>query len=621
MKLFSAIILLIFSAPFSILLSSQAFAQSHKERPLHIIGQIIPYQLQAGQSASLELQLQLDNKYRAYSDKFEIKSLESEVINIGALTFAPLKEFFDENTKKKKMGVIGQARAKATIEIPSHGLEGLQKIKFSLRYQACTKTYCLFPIDETFEVPVQISAVVAVAAPTTTAATTTAVLTAAPAAEISFLKSKFEDIEKQGLLWTLLFVFIAGVLTSFTPCIFPMIPITLSILGQQAHIRSRKHQLLIAHIYVLGIAVTYSALGVFAAATGSMFGSFMSHPAVLSVIVIVFLAMAFSMFGLYELQAPAFIRNRLGGDLQVSGYHGVFIYGIIAGVVASPCVGPVLVGILTSIARTQNLWLGFWMMFVFALGFGQLFILIGVFGSFTKHLPKSGPWMDAVKNIFGTMMVGAALYYLSFIIPTNWWPVAVSLTSITLASYLGAFNKISTGHHASGAGSTTTQQKHLFIARVWKGFCQAILIVSSVFLGAHLYKNISASTGATNSAISDGSHATGFIPYTEDAFQTAIKNHRPIIIDFGASWCGACVELEEKTFPHEAVQALVSQFVMLKFDATSDSPALDIMKKKYNIVGLPTVVFYDSSGAWRKDLTVNEFISGPEFAEKMKQAR
>jgi thiol:disulfide interchange protein DsbD len=380
------------------------------DNPMSIQGKLSSYNIEPHQILEMQLELTLPNGYRAYEDKFKIK-ISDPNFKVQNYSLKPIKEFYDENTKQKKKGVIGKSTLSAPIEAPPQLNEGDQQLKVEVTYQACTNTYCLFPTTKEVLIPFH------------------AIPTLDTSEKKAFWQMEFKDVFTKGLPLTFLFVFIAGLLTSFTPCVFPMIPITMAVLGRQAHMRSKSHNLLLSVLYVLGIAITYSLLGILAATTGKMFGSFISSPLVVGFVCIVFLTMALSMFGFYELQLPAFIRDRLSKGLQMHGYWSAFIYGVIAGIVASPCVGPVLVGILTYIAQTQNVGLGFWLMFVFALGMGQLFLLVGLSSQATKLLPKSGRWMELVKKILGVMMLGVCIYYLNIIIPISKMVRSLSFTS------------------------------------------------------------------------------------------------------------------------------------------------------------------------------------------------
>jgi thioredoxin:protein disulfide reductase len=556
------------------------------ENPLSARATLSTYDIQSQQIFELQADLELPKGYKAYGDKFKLEILEPEGFLVGELKVKPLKVFFDKVTNQKKMGVIEKAKLMAVLEAPMRLQNGEQTLKAQLTYQACTDTYCLFPAKLPINFTVKFTD-----------------MDIMLKKEKSIFDISFQEAMSKSTLWAFVIAFIAGLLTSLTPCIFPMIPITIAVLGQHAHTKNKKQNFILSNLYVLGIAITYSALGVFAAATGSLFGAFMNHPAVLTFICLIFLAMALSMFGLYELQPPEFIRKRFLGDLRIHGYHSAFIYGIVAGLVASPCVGPVLVGILTFVAKSQNLWLGFSLLFVFALGMGQLFLLIGVSTQITKKLPRSGPWMVGVKTFFALSMMTAFYYYLSLLLPLRWWDLGLGIGLIVWGSFYGAFAPLT--------GLT-------FKGKLRKGFCQMIIFLGATFVALSIfdlrpYLRTHVETGpSTNS--------TAWQPYSDKALADAVAAQKPVIIDFAAEWCAACHELDKYTFTHPAFKTLAPEFVLLKFDATSESVKLKELREKYEIRGLPTLIIYDRKGSFRKDLTVTEFLEAPLLTARMRQA-
>lgn len=222
-------------------------------------------------------------------------------------------------------------------------------------------------------------------------------------------------LEDQGLLAALFVVFLAGVLSSLTPCVYPLIPITVGIFGaRQADTRTRAFGLSL--VYVLGIAVTYSILGVAAASLGTVFGGAMQNPWVLSGIAVLFVALGLSSLGVFDFRLPGALHTKLSQAGGV-GAVGAFLMGLVAGIIAAPCVGPIVAGILLYVAQQQDIFLGWLLLMVFAVGMGQLFLVLGTFSSLLNRLPKSGAWMEAVKTVFGVIFLAMAVYYLQFLIP------------------------------------------------------------------------------------------------------------------------------------------------------------------------------------------------------------
>ena len=228
--------------------------------------------------------------------------------------------------------------------------------------------------------------------------------------------SRFErELTEGGLLSTLLLVFVAGFLSSLTPCVYPLIPITIGVFGA-AGAKSRWHGLSLSAVYVLGIALTYSALGVAASLFGTVFGGAMQHPAVIAALVGVFVTLGLSSAGLFDLRLPGDLQTRLSA-VGGAGYLGALLMGSVAGIIAAPCVGPIVAGVLVYVARQQDALLGGAMLFTFALGLGVIFLLLGTFSSLLSRLPRAGGWMESVKGVFGAIFFGMALYYARYVIP------------------------------------------------------------------------------------------------------------------------------------------------------------------------------------------------------------
>lgn len=477
--------------------------------------------------------------HHAYLEQFKFKVESPEGVMLSEPLVDPIVDFKDPVSKKVKKGTSGTGTLVSTLTF-TEAFKGAGRdevpLKVILTYQACTKDYCLFPT----KVPLD------------------AVLHPTGKKRMSAMEKLADELANN--FWvTLLVIFGAGILTSFTPCIFPMIPITLAVLGARDAGKTRLSGFILSLFYVLGIALTYAVLGVIAAKTGALFGAMLGHPLVAVALAVIFVAMAFSMYGYYEIKLPDAWTNKLMGSSpshSARGEFGAFLSGLVAGIVASPCVGPVLVSILAYVAKSQDGTLGFVLLFVYALGFGQIFLVLGTFSHLLKKMPRSGPWLDKTKLVFGTTMIGMALYVL--------WPVAKPFIALDRTA------------DAAGDGAAVEGEAPADYAKpAWQVYSDATLAA-------------------------------------------AIAAKKPVVIDFKADWCLACKELEYYTFSDKAVLEAGRDYVWLYFDATSDSPELAALRAKYEILGLPFVTFYDSSGEWRKDLTLTGFEKAEPFLERLK---
>jgi thiol:disulfide interchange protein DsbD len=384
--------------------------------------------------------------------------------------------------------------------------------------------------------------------------------------------------------------FAGGVLTSLTPCVYPLIPITVSIFGARSS-ASRRQALLLSGLYVLGIAVTYTALGVGAALTGKAFGTVMTNPWAIGFVALVFVAMAASMFGAFELQLPASWQAKLQG-VGGAGYLGALAMGLVSGIIAAPCTGPVLAATLAFVATKGSVAFGVGIMFAYALGLGLLFFLIG---AFSVSLPKSGPWMDTVKSVFGVALLAAAGVFLKDTIPS-----LQPLFAATRAAALGAAG-------AAGAGVLLGAFSGSFhgpaLHRIAKGAGVALVVGGIVYAAG--------AASARSRAHGDGL-ARQFRQDEVAAMAQARADGRPVIIDFWADWCVACKELDRTAWADARVQAAAGRFVRLKMDGSQDTDAFQHVFEKYKVVGMPTVVFIDSAGR-----EVPQRITGAIEAEEM----
>jgi thiol:disulfide interchange protein DsbD len=366
--------------------------------------------------------------------------------------------------------------------------------------------------------------------------------------------------------------FAGGVLTSLTPCVYPLIPITVSIFGARSA-AGRGQAMALSGSYVLGIAVMYSGLGLVASLSGAAFGSVLQGPWATGFVALVLAAMAASMFGLFDLQLPsAWLArlNRVGG----AGLAGAFAMGLVAGIVAAPCTGPVLAAALAFVASQGSVAFGVSVMFAYALGLGLLFFLIG---AFSLSLPKSGPWMETVKSVFGAALLAAALLFLAGALPAlrALFPAtrAAMLAAAGLAGAGVLLGALSGSFHGPAA------------ERAWKGL-GLVLLVGGIVYGF----------GAARARDRAGASVPAWEHDLGAAVSIARSQGRPMIIDFWADWCVACKDLDRNVWADPRVRAEASRFVAVKLDGTDGSDAFDALAQRFGVVGLPTVVLLDAKG-------------------------
>ncbi len=415
-----------------------------------------------------------------------------------------------------------------------------------------------------------------------------------------------EKIRTKGLFLTYLAVFFSGILLSFTPCVFPMIPITLSVIGARGE-KSPLRGFTLSLMYVFGMALTYAVLGLVAASTGGLFGSLFQSPVFILSIVTIFVVLAFGMFGAYELQVPSSIATRLQGVGGGGGWISIFLMGIVAGLIASPCVGPVLVGLLVYIAQTGSKMLGFTLLFTLAMGIGVIFLVIGTFSGLLTTMPGAGTWMEEVKKFFGWLLIGVALYFAKPLLPGPvFLPALGLLLLLAAAATFGMFDPLPqearTSHRLRKALATLI------------GSAGAILFLGNVLLP---YLPLPVATTLSGPA----SPQIEWVRDHHAGLARAETEELPVMIDFTADWCAACKELEHLTYTDPEVVEESRRFISIQVDATRSTDEIKELKEKYGIRGLPWIVWIDSSGNILEELTVTGFVEAGPYLEIMRSVQ
>ena len=413
---------------------------------------------------------------------------------------------------------------------------------------------------------------------------------------------RFQQIlETHGAVVAVLMSFGFGVIASLTPCVYPMVPITVSIFGA-TETKSRLRGAALSGAFVLGIAALFTPMGVISALSGKLMGSALSNQWVSLGLAALFLALAASMFGAFELALPSSLTNKLSTVGGV-GYKGAFVMGLVMGLIAAPCTGPFLTGMVTVIATTKNVALGSAALFSFALGLGVIFFIAG---AFAVNLPKGGAWMMGIKWISGVGLAYMAFSYLR----DKFEPVRnlVDHPSYGFGALAGVILLIGL---ALGIVHMIAERRKSPIAHLSKPMKLAS-IIPAVAGAAMLFSWI-----GLNHNVDPNAPEIAWMTKEPEALAKANAEGKPMLIDFGAEWCTACKELEHETFPDSNVRTEAQKFVALRVDATDDEDKEVIrLKDKYKVVGLPTVIMLDKGG--KEVVRFNEFVKPDKFYAAMK---
>lgn len=516
------------------------------------------------QEDRLKLTFTVKDKHKIYKESLGLKTAIGSDVSFKNLQISPIETFYDKYSEKNKEGVQGTFEVVVDV-FATQDIKD-QNYPLLLGYQACSDEYCLFPQDFPFTVSLYIK-------------------------NSSFSLNR---LMSESLLLAMIFVFFAGFLTSFTPCIFPMIPLTLAVLVPRGQTLSFSQKLGRSLSYVLGIALTYSVFGLLAASSGMMFGSLLGNQYVAVAIGLFFVAFALSMLGFFEIKTPSHLSQS-----KWFNHSNTFLFGLAAGVVAGPCVGPVLLSILTFISQTGNLQTGFLLMMSFAFGMGLIFIILGVAGNIFQTLPRSGAWMNFTKYLFALIMLGLAFYY---VYPALSSAGLLLFTFAVLAIVCGVYLRFyEEKFFVPLSGQTRT------VLKVSSG-----LLIIAFFATALFYKKINEIQFYTGSDY-------GWVTYDDATFSEVLKNGKPTVVDFYADWCMACKELKARTFSDPVVIAEGQKINRLVINATHSSELIEKLKKEHHVIGLPTILFFDKQGQKRDDLTLTGFEPPKEFLTRIKK--
>lgn len=386
---------------------------------------------------------------------------------------------------------------------------------------------------------------------------------------------------------TLISVYLIGLGLNLTPCVYPMMSVTVSLFGGQKDTH-HWHAAGKALIYVLGMATMYSLLGVIAAMTGELFGSLLQNKWVLVGNAVLIFVLALSMFGIYSFQMPGWLLKAIGGKHRVT-LLGIYVSGLLVGIFAAPCIGPPIVGLLTFVGTRGEPLFAFWIFFVMSLGLGTPYLILGTFSSLLHKMPKAGVWLVWVERLFGVFLISLSAFYLILAFNPAWIRWWTSLSLIFGGLYLGFVVKL--GDHAP-------------VFNYFKRFAG----IAAIIFGLTFLIKVESRPGIVWEA------------YSLDKLEAAQKAGQPVILDFYADWCIPCHELDQFTYSDPKVMEALKDFRKIKVDVTNlDKPEAVDATEEFQVIGVPTIIFLDPYGQEVEEARMTGFFPPKQFLAILKE--
>ena len=585
----------IFVLLFILLISESGYPQFGK--PLDLV-KIKAYQsfdkIIAGTEFKIAVKVNIDLQWHINSNKPYEEFLIPSVLSLDTTSGFSLTNIKYPKSQDRKLAVSDKPLSvfeseiyiEALVKAPANDKPGTYKLPVKFNYQSCNDKTCFPPnsVSDTLTIEIADSKEAIKEINKDVFKNIDVQYTSAPTTikSDSNNNSISSRLERSGLLLSLIFVFIGGLALNLTPCVYPLIPITIGYFGGQSEGKTSR-LFLMGLLFVVGLAITYSVIGVVTALSGSIFGSLLQNTYVILFIALIFFLLSLSMFGVYEFKLPDSLVNKVGG--AKSGLFGAFFMGLTMGIVAAPCIGPFVLGLVTYVAAKGDPFFGFILFFDLAVGLGFPYLLLAIFSGKIKKLPRAGEWMEAVKHIFGFLLIGMAIYFINPILPKNIQGYPLPVFMILAAIYLTLFDNLA--NRIKGF-------------RIFKIVFSVLLVVVAVY-----------------ALIPSNKKSIGWQHYKPEIVSVSLSGSKGMIIDFYADWCIPCKELDANTFSDERVITIANDFVTIKADMTKSlSPDVETLRNKYNIVGVPTVLIINDKGKEVQRLT--GFVNADEFIKLLK---
>jgi thiol:disulfide interchange protein DsbD len=581
--------------------TSNTFSQIEDVVKISVIENAV--KVNKGESVTVNLTITVNPEWHINSnkpnDEFLIPSeitAKGSGVKLSTVKYPQAKDLKLSFSEEPVSVYEAESSAKLTFTTDKNTSAGKQKVTVTLDYQACNDVSCLPPNVTTTEFELEIvekksdaeSQTEIITPVDTTIKETDSVQVINQEPTIEDEKTEISKTEKvddnsiastlenSGLFLSLLFVFLAGLALNLTPCVYPLIPITIGYFGGQSEGKTSR-LVMLGLLYMLGMALTYSVVGVVTALSGAVFGSLLQNPIVIIIIALLFVTLALSQFGVYEFKLPDSWVMKAGG--AKGGAYGAFFMGLTMGIVAAPCIGPFVLGLVTYVAAKADPLYGFLMFFVLALGLGFPYLLLAIFSGKIKSLPRAGLWMEGVKHIFGFLLIGMAFYFLDPILPKAIQGYALPVFGIIAAIILLFVDKT---------------------ANDSKGFRIFKIVFSVIVLAVSIY-----------AIIPSEKLEPEWKKFSIENYEASLNNNERMVVDFYADWCIPCKELDALTFSDKRVLKEFERFTVYKVDMTKNNESNESLRKRFDVIGMPTVLIIDAEGNEIKRLT--GFVNADEF--------
>jgi thiol:disulfide interchange protein DsbD len=569
------------------------------------VDEAFSYSVELKDSQTLRAGWQVAEGNYLYRDKIRFELPEQSSVSLKNYVLPVGKNKMDE-----VFGLSEVYSYDTFIELPLNRNNEASEVTLVAHYQGCSETFniCYPPTSKT--VTLELPAIDASSSQNQTAPQST------PVVPLSDQDRLAQSLAQDNLFKVLLSFFGLGILLAFTPCVFPMIPILSSIIvGEGEHVTTRR-AFILSLTYVLAMSITYTVAGVLTGLLGENLQAMFQNPWIIGSFSALFVILALSMFGLYELQLPHFLQNRLhqashrqqGGTLWSVG-----IMGLLSGLIVGPCLAPPLAGALIFIGQNGDPFLGGSALFALSMGMGLPLIAIGT--SEGSLLPKAGDWMTTIKSVFGVLMLGLAIWMLERVIPA--WLVLIlwGALAVVVAIYLGAFNTLAVDSDGW--------------AKFWKGigltlFIYGVLLIVGGASGSHNLwqplKTVTAQVSSSSQAASNHVNFTQVNNITE-LEQLLKSSDHPVMFDFYADWCVDCKKMEQTTFIDSGVISSLANWQTVQIDVTENNAQHQQLMQQLNVFGPPTILFFNAQGQEVRQARLVGYIDASSMQQHLAQLK